>query len=322
MIPEPGPQEVQVRVEACGVGLTVLNCMRGDLDDDPRLLPLSPGHEVVGRIVATGEGVTAHAAGDRVMAYFYLSCFGCPECLRGHESRCRQLMGWYGVHRDGGYARLTNLPARNAIPLPESIPSSSATVIPDAVATPVHVCRSRLNLTEGDRVVIIGAAGGVGIHMVQVARATGAQVAGLELSEEKLPLIERYGGIPVLSRDFANLRIAAFDNEAEAVIDLVGSPQTLLWGLSHLAPGGRLCVLTTFRDQTISVDPRDLVFKESAIIGSRYASTDELRQSAAMVASGEVEPVVGAEVDATQVEELHDLLRNGKLLGRGAIVWR
>src|SRR5438128_11975742 len=83
MIPEPGPGEVQVRVEACGVGLTVLNDMRGDLDDDPRLLPLTRGHEMVGHIVATGEGARGHAVGDRVMAYFYLSCFRCAACASG-----------------------------------------------------------------------------------------------------------------------------------------------------------------------------------------------------------------------------------------------
>lgn len=321
MTPEPGPGEVQVRVEACGVGLTVLNSMRGDLDDDPRLLPLTPGHEMVGRVVATGGGVQAHAVGDRVMAYFYLSCFECAACLSGQESRCRRLAGWYGVHRDGGYAQLTNLPVGNAIPLPESIPSVSATVIPDAVATPVHVCRTRLNVTEGDRVAIIGAGGGVGIHMVQVARAFGALVAGLDRTDEKLALIERFGGIPVLSEDFSYLQLDAFDDEADAVIDLVGTPQTLLWGLSHLALGGCLCVLTTFRDMTFPVDPRDLVLKESAIVGSRYASTDELRQAAAMVAAGQIEPVVGAEVEATGVEELHELLRHGKLMGRGAMIW-
>jgi propanol-preferring alcohol dehydrogenase len=69
-IPSPGPGEALVRVEACGIGLTVLNCIRGDLGNDPAMLPRVPGHELVGRVEVVGEGVTTLTPGQRVMAYF------------------------------------------------------------------------------------------------------------------------------------------------------------------------------------------------------------------------------------------------------------
>jgi propanol-preferring alcohol dehydrogenase len=320
-VPEPGPGEILVEVEACGVGLTVINCMNGNLADAPNLLPLTPGHEVVGRVSAVGEDVASHRPGDRIAAYFYLSCFRCPPCLAGNESRCENLSGWYGVHRDGGYAPLTVMPEGNAIPVPADIPAAEATVIPDAVATPVHVCRARLALEVGDRVVVVGAGGGVGVHMIQVARECGAEVAGLDLSEEKLVLIGELGATPVASRDLSAVSLEELGGHPDAVIDLVGTPETLSWGASVLGRGGRLCVLTTFRDVTFEVAPREVVFKESSIVGSRYASRSELSDAAELVAAGTVRPIVTEVVGPREVGALHESLTAGRLRGRGAIVW-
>ncbi|MPZ71331.1 MAG: alcohol dehydrogenase catalytic domain-containing protein, partial [Actinobacteria bacterium] len=292
-----------------------------DLDNDESLLPLTPGHEMVGRVVELGEGVTSLAVGERVVAYFYLSCWRCRACLSGRESRCERLAGWYGVHRDGGYAPMTVLPAGNAVLVPEGIDAAAATAIPDAIATPVHVCHTRLGLRPGDRVAVIGAGGGVGIHMLQVASAYGASVAGLERGERKLEVIERFGGIPLDSTDFSAVKLSDFGGEADAVIDLVGTPQSLAWGFEHLATGGRLCVLTTFRDVELRVDPRELVFRESSVIGSRYASRSELLEAAALVQSGRVTPVIGATAAPADVGDLHEELRAGNLEGRGALVW-
>jgi D-arabinose 1-dehydrogenase-like Zn-dependent alcohol dehydrogenase len=318
---EPRRGEVLVEVEACGVGLTVLNCMNGALGDSPDLLPVTPGHEVVGRIAAVGEGVDSRAIGDRVIAYFYLSCFRCRWCLRGRESRCENLRGWYGVHRGGGYAPFSVLPEGNTVVLSEDIPAAQATVIPDAVATPVHVCRSRLALGPGDRVVVIGAGGGVGIHMVQVAAACGASVVGLERGDEKLALVESFGATAEDSSDFEAVALSDFDGRADAIIDLLGTPDSLSWSLTRLATGGRVCVLTTFRGVEVPVASRELVFREMSIVGSRYASRSELLEAAAMVERGEVRPVVGVTTGPREVESIHELLRAGRLEGRGALVW-
>ena len=320
-LPDPPPGEVQVAVEACGVGATVLNNSRGENWPDPTLLPRVPGHEVVGRVVSTGSDVSTPAVGDRVLAYFYLSCFACRQCAFGREERCERSAGRYGVHRDGGYARLTNLPAGNALPLPESVAAADATVIADAVATSVHVCRFRLGLGAGDRVVVLGAGGGVGAHRVQVAQACDATVVGLDRGAPKLSLVESLGATPVDSTRFDDVRLDDWGGRADAVVDLVGSEESLGWAVQHLDQGGRVCVLTTFRDVVLPVAPRDLVSRELAVLGSHYASRREVGEAARLVTDGAVRPVVGAVVAAGDVEHLHDALRAGSLLGRGAVVW-
>jgi len=320
--PEPGDGEVLVRVEACGVGLTVLNCIRGDLGNDPDDLPRIPGHEFVGTVVATGPGVPQDRVGRRIAAYFYLFCGECPRCLAGEESLCDALAGFVGVQRDGGYAELAVLPDRNAVPLPDGLDPVLATAIPDAIATPVHVSR-QARIATGERVAVVAAGGGVGVHMVQVARVYGADVVGLDVESAKLAYLRDELGIPAAdSGDFgAVLLPPAWEGTADVVVDLLGTPASLTWSRGHLSTGGRLVVLTTFRDVHFAVSPRDLVFTQSQILGSRYASRHELVESARLVAEERVRPVVGARAGVDDVRDIHDALREGRLLGRGALVW-
>lgn len=315
--PRPARDEVLIQVEACGVGLTVLNCIRGDLADDRAALPRVPGHELVGRVIDAGPGEGTVLIGRRVVAYFYLSCGRCSPCLAGSEPRCDVLAGWVGVHRDGGYAPFATLPAFNAIPVPDELDPIAATVIPDAVATAVHVCTRRARVTSGDRVVVIGAGGGVGIHTVQVARANGGLVVAVEADATKWDALAELGTRPAGPSDLERGSV----DPADVVIDLVGAPATLAAAVDVLAPGGRLVVVTTFRDATSVLDPRRLVLGELEILGSKYASRSEVDDAAALVRSGTVTPVIGRAVEPTAVGELHAALRSGSLLGRGAIRW-
>jgi len=320
--PQAGDGEVLVQVEACGVGLTVLNYMRGDLGTKPSNLPRVPGHELVGTIVEVGAGVSGDRRGERVIAYFYLFCGRCPHCLAGQESLCDNLAGFLGVDRDGGYAEFATLPSPNAIAIPRDIDPIAATVIPDAVATPVHVS-IRSNIRPGDRVAVIAAGGGVGIHMGQVARLYDGDVVGLEVSAKKRAFLEAELGIPTIdSSDFGEIRLpSSWHQRADVIIDLLGSRASLSWSAGALATGGRLVLLTTFRDVEFSANPRALVLSQSAILGSRYAYRHEVGLAAAFVSSGKVRPIIGRQGPLAALESMHDELRNGTLLGRGALVW-
>lgn len=319
---DPAPGDVLIRVEACAIGLTVLNCIHGDLSTSAPL-PRVPGHELVGQIVAVGDGVAHELLSTRVLGYFYLTCGRCLACLGGHDAQCANLAGWLGVHRDGGYASYTAIPAANALPIPESLDPVLATAIPDAIATPLHVCKTRLRLTPLDRVVIIGAGGGVGIHMVQMARLFGAAVCGLDVRPEKFDAIRAAGGTPAPSASWEHIELPEAWSGAPptAVIDLVGSSASLGWSIEHLGMGGALVMLTTFRDVSAAIEPRALVFRELRLLGSRYASKSEVLEAAALVASGRIRPVISRVVPPGAIELVHEALRQGDLLGRGAVRW-
>lgn len=322
-LPDPvvGPGEVLIDVEACGVGLTVLNCINGDLSNDPALLPRVPGHELVGRVIDGGPG-TDTLVGRRVVAYFYLTCGACAMCTAGRDSLCERLGGWVGVHTDGGYAPRVVIPAHNAIPVPDDLDPLSATVVPDAVATPLHVS-ARAGIGPDDRVAVLGAGGGVGIHMVQVGLSTGAAVAGLDIVEAKLTQIERLGATAVDSNDLTNLDASTLfaDGRPSVVVDLLGSVEATRWGLDSLEPGGRMVALTTFRDRLVQIESREFVFGEISMIGSRYATRAEVAEAGRLVAAGDITPVIGVVRGPGDVLEIHEELRSGTVVGRGALDW-
>jgi len=319
--PAPGEGEVRVRVEACGIGLTVLNCMQGQLGDDPAFLPRIPGHELVGVVDAVGEGVDPGRVGERVVAY-YLVCGACRRCLAGEDSLCERFRGNVGVAIDGGYAEYAVLPSLNALAVPDGVDPVLATTIPDAIATPVHVAR-RAAVQPGERVAVIAAGGGVGIHMAQVARVFGADVAGLDAVPAKLEYLERELGIAAVdSSDFGAVGLPdEWRGKADVIVDLLGRPESLGWALDSLDRDGRLVCLTTFRDVEFAVSPRQLVQLQLAVLGSRYNSRYEVGLAGAFVRAGRVRPVVSRCVSLDEVDSVHEELRRGTLLGRGALVW-
>lgn len=321
--PSAGPGEALVKVEACGVGLTVLNAMKGNMSHRPEDLPRIPGHEAVGRVVAVGAGVDGPRVGDRVLAYYYLFCGSCDLCRSAHEPLCRTLRGNVGIACDGGYAEYLTLPAANLLPVPDGLAPVAATAIPDAIATPLHVAR-RAGIGPSDTVAVVGAGGGVGIHMVQMARLFGADVIGIDRGEDKLKAVRELGARAAL--DFrapdvgAALRSLARGGLSVAV-DFVGSRETVGFCLEHLGRRGRLVLLTTFPGVAAEVAPRLLVREELTILGSRYASRWEVSEAGRLVAERRITPVVSETVELARVGELHAKLRAGTLLGRGAIAF-
>ena len=121
---DPGPGEVLVRVTAAGICHTELHFESGLLDLG--VAPVTMGHEVVGRIEEAGEGVSAERVGQRVILYYYVGCGDCRHCRVGDEQLCATMRAEYGFISDGGYAEYVTVPARNAVPLPDSISDEAA----------------------------------------------------------------------------------------------------------------------------------------------------------------------------------------------------
>ncbi len=190
-VPQLQPGEVLVEVKGCGVCHTDLSYFyMGVRTDHPP--PLSLGHEISGVVVA-GE---ASYIGKEVIIPAVLPCNKCELCKTGRGNRClAQKMPGNSMGIYGGYSSHIPVPAVDLCIVGNrgSVPLEHLSVIADAVTTPYQAAR-RARLAPGDRVIVIGAAGGVGSFMTQVAKGMGAgTVIGIDINEEKLEFMKGYG---------------------------------------------------------------------------------------------------------------------------------
>ena len=321
--PTPGPGEAVARVLACGAGLTIHHVRAGRVPVEyPRVI----GHEVAGEIVATGAGVTGLFAGDPVTVYFYLTCGYCKWCRTDRENLCENWGGYVGRHVDGGYAEYIKLSARNFIKLPEGLDHTANPaeigVVTDAIATPVKLLR-RARITPNDTVAVVGAGGGLGLHMVKVACWAHAQVIAVDTAADKLQACRDAGAADVVDAsrgDVAEALLELTDGKGiDVAIDFVSSTATLEAAASALGRGGRLVTLGG-TGQDFRASSMAMLSKELEFLGSRYATKQDVIESLDLVARGEIRPIVTETRPLEEAEALHERLEKGLITGRAALL--
>ena len=326
--PGVGPCDAKIQVRAAGVGLTIV-IMKGTpglVTSYPRIL----GHEVAGEVVELGSEVRHLEIGDHVACHFYLTCAVCRFCRSGRETLCENWRGYVGLACDGGYAEYMSVPAVNLCRIPKDMSYAEASIISDAIATPLHACREEAKVGPGDDVLIIGAGGGVGIHAVQIAKLCGGRVIAADVAPEKLEYAKTLGADEIIdckSKDLVTETKRLTDGRGvDAVLDFVASAQTLEAGFQSLAVAGRLVVLgfrspAVFKsDPTFRVDPTAVMFKGLEIHGSRYVSMAELQDAIRIVHQGKVKPVVTRTFPLEEAETAHRLIQENKIIGRAALL--
>jgi propanol-preferring alcohol dehydrogenase len=324
--PVPGPGEAVARVIACGAGLTIQHTRAGRVKVDyPRII----GHEITGVIEAVGDGVTNVKVGDPVTAYFYMTCGHCRWCQVNRETLCENFAGYIGREADGGYAELMKAPAQNVLKIPDGLDwknhPAEVGVICDAIATPVKVIR-RANVTAWDTVAVIGAGGGLGIHMLMLAKWAHARVIAVDVRADKFAACREAGAdecVNAAESDMTEALLGLTDGKGvDVVIDFVSVDKTLNSGAAALGRGGRLVTLGGSAGGTVSVPGRDLLSKELMVMGSRYATKQEVIDALDLVARGDIWPLVTDVRPMAEAEALHQSVEKGEITGRAAILMK
>ncbi len=324
--PVPGPGEAVAKIRACGAGLTIHHARMGRMPDVN--YPLVIGHEITAVITAVGAGVEGLAEGDAVTAYFYVTCGRCKWCLINRETLCENFTGYIGRQVQGAYAEYIKLPARNFLKLPAGLDyennAAEVSVICDAIATPYKVTR-RARIAPLENVAVIGAGGGVGIHMVMMAKWAHANVIAVDVAANKLGKCRDVGASEVVDASREDTAEALLDitggKGVDAVIDFVSSASTLEAGVRALGRGGRLVTLGG-TGQTFQSASREMVQKELELLGSRYATKQEVRESLELVARGDAWPVVTEtySFNVEEVEKAHERLEAATVTGRAVVL--
>jgi threonine 3-dehydrogenase len=312
-VPEPGPGEVLLRVDAASICGTDLHLFEWDEWAAENLVPPRIlGHELAGTVVGIGSGVTRVREGDLVGVESHLFCWECAQCRRGEMHLCRDLRV-IGVHVDGGFAEHVVIPEANAV---ESNGLDPAVVaLQEPMGNAVHAAFAEP--IEG-RTVLVTGCGPIGLCAVGIARAAGAAlVVATDTEPYRLELARTMG---------ADLALDATDPETErriveatggdgveVVLEMSGSPRALDQALRVITRGGRVSLLGIFNG-AVPLELSEQVIMQGlrlhGIFGRRIYDTWERTQSLLRSGALDVTPIITHPLDQAEWPKAFELLES------------
>jgi alcohol dehydrogenase, propanol-preferring len=312
-VKEPGLHQVVVKVITSGVCHTDLHACEGDWPVKPKL-PLIPGHEAVGYVVALGKEVKNVKEGDIVgVPWLFSACGCCDHCITGWETLCEtQQNGGYSV--DGGYAEYVVADANYIARFPAGINFLEIAPIVCAGVT-VYKGLKETNTKPGEWVAISGI-GGLGHLAVQYAKAMGLHVAAIDVSDDKLQLAKNLGAdLVVNAREHdPGVFLKKEAGGMHGVLVTAPSPIAFKQGLSALRRKGTLS-LNGLPPGSFDLPIFETVLNGFTIKGSIVGTRKDMQEAIAFAVEGKVKATVHA-AKLENINEVLDDLKKGKIDGR------
>jgi threonine dehydrogenase-like Zn-dependent dehydrogenase len=280
--PVPGPDEVLIEVEACGVcgsDVQIISVPPGH----PSTPPVIIGHEFVGWIRDVGASVRDVAIGTRVVCDPDPKCGACDSCRAGRPANCTNIIA-LGVYRDGALARYVTTPANTVYPIADSVPAELAALVEPLAC--VANGTNRAAIRPGESAVVFGA-GAIGCLFIAVLRASGAaRIIAVEPSPLRAPIAAALGADVVLTpEEWAARRGDLLPGGADVVVDAVGS--VLQQAIEAAGMGARVVVFGMNGNARPPVHQVEIVEKGLTILGS-YISNFTFPAAIRLVESGQL----------------------------------
>lgn len=318
--PAPGPKDVVIRVDACGVCFHDIVTRNGTLKAGVRM-PCILGHEISGTVVDTGRDVRGFKPGDRVATVQrYHICGACRHCRTGRETLCpdRKFTGDWGLV--GGYAEYVAIEDDNVALVPDGVALQDASIVACAVGTILNAMREVGRLGAGESALVTGAGGGLGMHAVQLARLAGAYVIAQTTSPEKAERIRALGAHEVIvharGEDFSGaVKKATGGAGVDVAIDNVGS-QLFEPIRRSMGIGGRWVLIGQLTGEFVPFNPAQLFLKNVSMLSATSTTRRQLEDGLALVARGAVKPVISMALPLEEAAKAHALVEAGKVQGR------
>ncbi|MCB1339131.1 MAG: NADPH:quinone oxidoreductase family protein [Maritimibacter sp.] len=298
----PGAGELGVEIAACGLNFADLLMADGRYQDTPAQ-PFTLGMEFAGTVVEAGPGAAAHPPGTRVA-----------------------VMGG-----SGGLADYANVAAARCIALPDSMPFAHAAGFQVAYGTSHLGLKRRARLAAGETLLVLGAAGGVGLTAVEIGKLMGARVIAVARGQDKLAVCAAAGADHLIDSETEDLKSAVKAlGGADVVYDPVGGDQ-FRQALSATRPEGRILVVGFASGDTPQIPANHLLVKNVDVIGYWWGGYMKFRPEAlnasmaellTWYAEGRLTPHVSHEIPLERVEEAYDLLRGRKSTGKVVVTMR
>lgn len=313
--PKPAEGEVLIRVGACGLNNTDVNTRSGWYsktvtdattggafdevgEDDPTwggapiTFPRIQGADVCGKIVAVGVGVDATRIGERVITDGWLRDPNDPDDMNK--------IGYFGSERDGGFAQYTTTPSRNALTVQSDLTDAELATFSCSYSTAEGML-TRAQVRANDTVLVLGASGGVGGALLQLAKRRGARVIAMA-SEAKHTDVSKLGPDRILPRAPADLPAALGNERITVVADIVGGAywQTLI---DVLERGGRYTCSGAIAGPMVELDLRTFYLRDLTFTGSTVITPEVMPNLIRYIEAGEIKPVLAA---TYPLEQLHE----------------
>ncbi len=298
--PRAGPGHAVVQVHACGLNHLDVFVRRG-MPGKPTPLPFTSGGDIAGVVAEIGPGDSAVRVGERVVV---------DPAIDG---------GAIGEDIPGGLAEYVRVPTANLIPLPDAMTFDDAAALPIAYGSAWRMLVTRGGLQPLERVLILGAAGGVGTACVQIAKLAGCVVYAAASREDKLAKLAALGADHLI-----NYREVEFDREVwrltqkrgvDVVVDYTGA-DTWPRSIRSLRKGGRLLVCGATSGYNATTDLRYVWTRELTVLGSDGWSRADLEAVLGAVQSGQLRPVIDRHLPLAATAEGERLLEERDVFGK------
>ncbi len=273
--PELARDHVRVEVEACGV------CFRDCIDREGRFpfmqLPITPGHEAVGRVTAVGPAATEWRVGDRVATMHRDFCGSCGACETGQISLCERAAAVLGLLIDGGYATELVAPQHAFYRADPDMPAAHAAILHCTFGTAYRGLRVFGGVQAGNRVLVTGANGGVGIAAIQIASRLGAEVIAVVRDASHGDALRALGADHVVVDDGNRFHKMLPGGVVDVALDCVGQP-TFNAALRSVRVGGKLVAIGNVVGERVELNIGYIITRGIQIAGSSGATRRDMKE--------------------------------------------
>ena len=329
--PTPKGTQVLIKVQSVGVCHSDVHVWEGYYEgiggqpvkttDRGVKYPVTPGHEIAGIVDGLGEQVEGFSKNERVLVYPWIGEGLCPACRIGEENLCDKPRS-LGIYNDGGYAEYVLVPNyKYLVKIGDDMDTDISAPLSCAGLTAYGAVKNA-NLKPDDNVVIVGT-GGLGLMAIQLVRAvTSARIIAMDINDKKLQVAKREGADVVVNLkndDYIKVVMELTDKlGVDVVIDFVNSTKSVEDYTQILRRRAKLVLVGLFggelRFSLVSIPTR--AYK---IIGSYTGSLQDLIELVSLAKRGVVKPVVSNRFKLDQAGEALQMLKDGKIVGRGVL---
>jgi crotonyl-CoA carboxylase/reductase len=349
-VPEPGAFEVIVRVMAAGVNYNNVWAALGEpvsvmrYGDHPKWGHHIGGSDASGVVWKVGDGVTRWKPGDEVVIHCNMASYEDKEVHGLDPLAAPSQMIWGYETTWGSFAQFTKVQAQQLLPKPRNLTWDEAASYGLVYFTAYRMLISRCELQAGQRVLIWGAAGGLGVFAVQLCKIAGAHAAGVVSSPEKGELVERLGAVGYIdrgefegmmrgrdetpeqekerfkvAREFSKRVREILGDAPDVVFEHVGRA-TFPTSVFVVKPFGKVVICAGTTGYDLDFDVRYLWMRQKEILGSHFANAYECNKANELIESAQIRPVLWRTLGFEGVPEAHQLMRDNKHLGKIAIL--